>query len=90
MYSPNPIDQVINDLKHIRRIDRELVRQRNAERIAARFEAMNTAQARRARRHLHISAGLTLVALIAALVIFHDTPARTAAVVLEAEAQGGW
>lgn len=90
MQTPKSFEQVAADLRVIHRIDADIVRRDRADRIAARFEAMNAARVRQARRHLHVSAGLALLALMVALFIFHDTPARTAAVVLEAEAQGGW
>lgn len=77
--------QMVKDLREINRLDR-------AARIAARFEAMNTAAcAKRARRQLHASLGLALLAPIVFLTIFHDAPARIATTVLDAEAQaGGW
>lgn len=88
--SETPFNQHIADLRAIHRIDADIVRRDRADRIAKRFEAMNAARARQARRQLHVSAGLALLALMLALFIFHDTPARTAALVLEAEAQGAW
>lgn len=77
--------QLVDDLREINRIDR-------ADRIAARFEEMNTAQAaREARKQMRAAIGLAMLALIIFLAIFHDAPARTAATVLDAEAQaGGW
>ena len=76
--------QLVKDLHDVNRIDR-------ADRIAARFEAMNAARARQARRQMHVAIGLTLAALVAFLAIFHDASARTAATVLQAEAErGAW
>lgn len=81
----SPTRQLVIDLREINRLDR-------ADRIAVRFAEMNTAQAaREARKQMRAAIGLSLLALIIFLAIFHDAPARTAATVLDAEAQaGGW
>lgn len=90
MHSDPTLRQILADFREIQRADAEMVRRQRAERIAARFEIMNrAAQAREARRQMHISAGLGLGALIIFLAIFHDAPARTAATVLDAEAVAG-